>query len=112
MEVLETASEQDELTARFPASLAGLPIFEKIDRKQLLRGVTSEGPVELPTYLGAGFSLDSDPTLPLLISQPFGTRGGISRWVVNIGGELKEIRDNETDAWIQRSLDARPSEAR
>lgn len=56
--------------------------------------------------------MDSDPDLPLRISARFRSRDGFSRYVVTIGGKQILIRDEETDDWIQRALDARAKNAR
>ncbi|QJE96715.1 hypothetical protein [Luteolibacter luteus] len=107
LELVSTATKQDEPPWPFPNSLAEL---ETVKRGAWIRMATDfrdPAPPELPIYLGAGFSADSDPGLPLLISARFASEQGFSRYVKTIGGKQIMIRDAETDQWIQRSLDAR-----
>jgi len=107
--LLESAVSQDETGGRFPAALTELDEMKpRAFRKRLAYSSNPTAPPEFPIYLGSGFTLDSDPQLPLLISPSFVIPEGECRYVVTIGGERIKIPADEADAWIQRSLDARP----
>lgn len=96
----------------FPGSLSDLEVVKSGEWLRWAGRSGDASPPELPIYFGAGLDIDSDPGLPLLISARFPSRGGFSRYLATIGGELIMIRDEETDAWIQRALDARAENAR
>ena len=96
----------------FPGSLSELEAVKSGDWLRWAGRSGNASPPELPIYFGAGLDIDSEPGLPLLISARFPRRGGFSRYVATIGGELIMIRDEEADVWIQRALDARAKNAR
>jgi hypothetical protein len=62
-------------------------------------------PGEPQIYLGWHLRADSDPDLPMAISAPFLWNGEMSRRMINLKGRIVQIRDEETDAWIQRVME-------
>jgi hypothetical protein len=63
-------------------------------------------PPEPPIYLGRWLTVDSDGSLPLLISPSYSKNGAKVRQVFTMGSELVEIRDEEVDAWIDKAMAA------
>ena len=96
----------------FPPGLPDLSGDAAPPLHEFFAAIGPEVPAEAPIYLGAGFAETSDPSLPLLISPAFSGEKGHQRYLLTIGRDQLLIGEEETDAWIQRSLDARPVEAR
>jgi hypothetical protein len=59
-------------------------------------------PAEPPLYLGGVLTPEADASLPLVISSPFRRDGLVWRWVVTVGLDAHEIRDDEVDGWLRR----------
>ena len=97
----------DEEKRRLPDSLDELAELEflAIDSLKLPSSGT-ESPPEPPIYLGRWLTMDSDGSLPLLISPSYSKNGAKVRQVLTMGSELVEIRDEEVDAWIDKAMAA------
>lgn len=61
-------------------------------------------PPEPPIYLGRWLTMESDGSLPLLISPSYSKNGAKVRQVLTMGSEFVEIRDDEVDAWIDKTM--------
>lgn len=111
--LVEHATISGGESMNFPATLADLE-KDPANRGEWsgLRPVKQAGlPAEMPIYLGNGFSLESDPELPLLISVPFTRGGDAMRFVFTIGSGMELIPSAEAEEWIGRSLAARRASA-
>lgn len=95
----------DEEKGRLPDSLDELTELEflAIDPLKLPSSGT-ESPPEPPIYLGRWLTMDSDGSLPLLISPSYPKNGAKVRQVLTMGSEFVEIRDEEVDAWIDKAM--------
>ena len=97
----------EEAYGRFPDSLEELVDWYRVPRaSSLWMGGTGEVPAEPPIYFGAGLTSESDPSLPLLISPRYLKNDAKMRQVLSVGGEMREIRDEEVDAWIDKAMAA------
>ncbi len=97
----------DDEMGRLPDSLDELVGFEFFSSSSslLVRGEGSSPP-EPPIYLGRWLTMDSDGSLPLLISPSYSKNGAMVRQVLTMGSEFVEIRDEEVDAWIDKAMAA------
>jgi hypothetical protein len=97
----------DEEKGRLPDSLDELAELEflAIDPLKLPSSGT-ESPPEPPIYLGRWLTVDSDGSLPLLISPSYSKNGAKVRQVLTMGSEFVEIRDEEVDEWIDKAMAA------
>jgi hypothetical protein len=97
----------DEEKGRLPDSLDELTELEflAIDLLKLPSSGT-ESPPEPPIYLGRWLTMESDGSLPLLISPSYPKNGAKVRQVLTMGSEFVEIRDEEVDAWIDKAMAA------
>lgn len=92
---------EDSAPGKFPGSLEELragELFPNHGEQLRMPGL----PAEPPLYLGAVLTTEADPSLPLVISSPFRRDGITWRWVVTVGLDAHEIRDDEVDAWLRR----------
>ncbi len=99
--LMEAASDD----GRFPDSLEVLVERGLVDRPDLIQPEQGRDvPIEPVIYLGNGLSLESDPSLPLLISPRYSERGVMQRMVLTVGYETLAMRDDELDAWIDKAM--------
>jgi hypothetical protein len=95
----------EETYGRFPDSLEELVDWHRLSRpSQLWMRGTGEVPAEPPIYLGAGLTSKSEASLPLLISPCYLRNNAKMRQVLTVGGQEHEIRDEEVDAWIDKTM--------
>ena len=97
----------DEEKGRLPDSLDELAEldFLAIDPLKLPSSGT-ESPPEPPIYFGRWLTVDSDGSLPLLISPSYPKKGAKVRQVLTMGSEFVEIRDEDVDSWIDKAMAA------
>lgn len=98
---------ETENGGRFPDSLnelvkAGSRAGESFRISPAIEGE----PAEPLMYFGKGLTIESDASLPLVISPCFVVEGKRIRVVATVGGE-SIIRDDELDAWIDKAMAAR-----
>ena len=98
----------DEVNGRLPDSLDELAELEFFSSPSVLLASGEGGsPPEPPIYLGRWLTMDSDGSLPLLISPSYSKNGATVRQVLTMGSEFLEIRDEEVDASIDKAMTAR-----
>ncbi len=92
---------------RFPPSVAAM-VESGLMSVETGRFVTKPALLGEPAlYLGAGLTMDSDASLPLVISSPYEGENGLVRLVVMVGSDRLEIREDELNGWVDRALAAR-----
>ena len=97
----------DDEKGRFPGSLDELAELGFLATAPfMLASSGSESPSEPPIYLGRWLTVDSDGSLPLLISPSYSKKGANVRQVLTMGSEFVEIRDEEVDEWIEKAMAA------
>lgn len=97
----------DDPEKEFPDWPQGLkPEERKVWDALALTGRENGRPPEPPIYLGRWLTMDSDGSLPLLISPSYPKNGEKVRQVLTMGSEFVEIRDEEVDAWIDKAMAA------
>jgi hypothetical protein len=102
--LMEAANDDD----RFPDSLEALVERGLVQRPDLIqREQGRDVPLEPVIYLGNGLLLDSDPSLPLLISPRYSEGGVLLRMVLTVGYETLTIRDEELYVWIDKAMAAK-----
>jgi hypothetical protein len=92
---------------RFPPSTAVMISSGMLGEDVLGPQSFGENPGEPPLYLGAGLTTNSDPALPLVISDVHSRNQVRHRTVITVGSEFVEIRPEEVDEWIARAMAAR-----
>ena len=92
---------------RFPPSTAAMISWGALDENTFRPQSFGEDLGEPPLYLGAGLTTQSDPDLPLVISDIYGRNQIRHRTIITVGNEFVEIRPEEVDEWIARTMAAR-----
>jgi hypothetical protein len=97
----------DEPGGKFPDWPEDLTPEELKDWNGLAQTDRENGrPPEPPIFLGRWLTMDSDGSLPLLISPSYSKNGAMFRQVLTMGSEFVEIRDEEVDEWIDKAMAA------
>jgi hypothetical protein len=97
----------DEVHARLPDSLDELAELEFFSSPSVLLASGEGGsPPEPPIYLGRWLTMESDGSLPLLISPSYTKDSVKIRQVLTMSSEFVEIRDEEVDEWIDKAMAA------
>jgi hypothetical protein len=93
---------------RFPPSTAAMISKGFFDVPYFRPQSVGDNPGEPPLYLGTGLTPQSDPALPLVISDIYSSKNRTRhRTVITVGSEFVEIRPEEVDEWIARAIAAR-----